>query len=154
MGKIGDQRRIYSATLKPQSSLTMDRFSNRPSSTASETPENSQTTSEQPELNTSTLFDNAPTPTSGLSTPLTAEVLDVKLRTLLQAITHNITQKVGKLAKELRGEVDQLEYKFDEMVHYVPVLEEDNAAIKNTNHSATGPTGGPRKPRTQTKSEI
>lgn len=98
-----------------------------------------QTVLEQSDLNTGTLFDITPNPAPGPSPPLTAEVLDVKLQSLLQAITHNIAHKVGKLAKELRGEIDQLgkstdslEYKFDEMVQYVQVLEEDNATIKNT----------------------
>ncbi|PIO15013.1 hypothetical protein AB205_0156420, partial [Aquarana catesbeiana] len=102
MGKIGDQRHNYSATLKPQASSKMDRFLSRPSSIASGALEDTQITSEQSELNTGTLFDTTPTPTSGPSPPLTAEVLDANLHSLLQAITHNIAQEVGKLAKELR----------------------------------------------------
>lgn len=67
--------------------------------------------------------------------PLTAEILDASLQSLLQAITHNIAQEVGK---ELRGEIgqlgernDTLESKFDELVQYVQVLEEDNAIMKH-----------------------
>lgn len=119
----------------------MDRFLNRSSSTALGALGDTWITPKQPELNTGTLFDITPTPTSGASLPpLSVDVLDVKLQSLLQAITHNIAQEVGKnLAKELRGEIgqleertDSLEYKFNEMVQYVQVLEEDNATIKNT----------------------
>lgn len=138
MGKIRDQRRNYSTTLKPQNPSKMDRFLSETSSTVLGTLEDTQTTSDQSELNTGTLFDTTPTPTSGSPPPLTAEVLDAKLHSLLQAITHNIAQEVGKVAKELRGEFDQLgesndslEYKFDEMVQYVQALEEDNATTKN-----------------------
>lgn len=52
MGKIGDQRHNYSATLKPQASSKMDRFLSRPTSTASGALEDTQTTSEQSKLNT------------------------------------------------------------------------------------------------------
>lgn len=66
-------------------------------------------------------------------------MLDDKLHTLLQALTHIMAQEVGKLAKGLRGEItqlgertDTLETKFNELVQYVQVLEEDNATIKHT----------------------
>lgn len=70
--------------------------------------------------------------------PVTVDVLDTKLQALLHNITHNITKEVNKLAHELRGEIDQLgertdhlETKFDDMVQYVHVLEEENAGLKN-----------------------
>lgn len=108
---------------------------------ASSGKDTAQDPQEHSEPETGTLFHIAPTPLQGTFTPLTADVLDTKLQSLLQAITHNIAQEVGKLAKELRGEIDQLgdrtdilETKFDELVQYVQVLEEDNATIK---HSVT-----------------
>lgn len=52
MGKIGDQRHNYSATLKPQVSSKMDCFLSRPTFMASGALEDTQTTSEQSELNT------------------------------------------------------------------------------------------------------
>lgn len=69
---------------------------------------------------------------------VTVAVLDLKLQTLLQDLTRNIS-KVGKIAQELRGEIDQLgartdtlENKFDKIVQYLHVLEEDNAILKHT----------------------
>lgn len=69
---------------------------------------------------------------------MAVEVLDLKMQALLQSLTHNIAKEVGKLAHELRGEIDQLgectdtlESKFDDMVQYVHVLEEENAILKN-----------------------
>lgn len=54
---------------------------------------------------------------------VTVAVLDIKLQTLLQDLTQNVTKEVGKIAQELRGEIDQLgectdtlESKFDEHV--------------------------------------
>lgn len=141
MGKIGDQRKNYTAVFTSQTSSTMDRYLNKPASSTSSGGRDAQGTQEHLESETGSLFDNTPTPTQGSPAPLTADILDTKLQSLLQAITHNIAQEVGKLAKELRGEIDQLgdrtdtlENKLDELVQYVQVLEEDNAAIK---HSVT-----------------
>lgn len=141
MGKIGDQRQTYAAVLQPRASSTMDRFLHRPSSMASRSQDGAQDPPERSEPMKGTLFDTVPMPLQGSSPPLTAEVLDTKLHSLLQAISHNIAHEMGKLAKELRGEIgqlgdrtDTLESKFDELVQYVQVLEEDNAAMK---HSVT-----------------
>ena len=53
---------------------------------------------------------------------VTVAVLDLKLQSLLQNLTHNITKEVGKITQELRKEIDQLgqrtdtlENKFDEL---------------------------------------
>lgn len=70
---------------------------------------------------------------------VTVGVLDLKLHTLLQDLTHNITKEMWKIAQELRGEINQLgertdtlENTFGDLVHYVHVLEEDNVALKHT----------------------
>lgn len=70
---------------------------------------------------------------------VTVAVLDLKLQSLLQDLTHNIAREVGKIPHELRGEIDQLgertdtlENKFDKLTQYVHVLEEDNAAMRHT----------------------
>lgn len=70
---------------------------------------------------------------------VTVAVLDLKLQSLLQDLTHNIAREVGKIAHELRGEIDQLgeptdplKNKFDELTQNVHVLEEDNAAMRHT----------------------
>lgn len=69
---------------------------------------------------------------------MTVAVLDLKLQSLLQDLTHNIAKEVGKIAHELRGEIDQLgeltdtlENIFDELTQYVHALEEDNATMKH-----------------------
>ena len=78
-------------------------------------------------------------PSAEATDMVTVAVLDHKLQSLLQNLTHNITKEVGKITQELRKEIDQLgertdtlEIKFDELTQYVHVLEEDNAAMKNT----------------------
>ena len=73
-----------------------------------------------------------------MAAPVTETVLDQKLQALLQNLTNNIAKEVNKLAHELRGEIDQLgertdnlETKFDNMVQYVHALEDENATLKN-----------------------
>lgn len=119
----------------------MERFLHRSSSTASSDRDNAQDPPEHSEHETGMLTDLTHTPMQGPSPPLTPDNLDTKLQSLLQAITHNIVLEAGKLAKELRVEIgqlgdrtDTLESKFDELVQYVQVLEDDNVAIK---HSVT-----------------
>lgn len=80
----------------------------------------------------------SPTQTVGMSAPLTEEVLDTKLQSLLQNLTY-ITREIGIIAQELRGEIvhlgkrtDTLQNKFDHMVQYVHILEGDNTALKHT----------------------
>lgn len=70
---------------------------------------------------------------------VTVAVLDAKLNSLLHDLTRSIPKEVGKIAHELRGEIDQLgertntlENKFDELTQYVHVLEEDNSNLKHT----------------------
>lgn len=70
---------------------------------------------------------------------LTPDMLYEKFQTLLLQLTCNISQEVGKLSQELRGEIDKigectdmLETKFDDMIEYVHVLEEDNSSLKHS----------------------
>ena len=122
----------------------MDRFLRKSSSPISGTPATDVDSADALPLVDPTLFvENLPhkqrppeLPT--MSSPITVEVLDAKLQTLLHSLTQNITKEVGKLAHELRGEIDQLgertdtlESKFDNMVQYVHVIEEENANLKN-----------------------
>lgn len=55
---------------------------------------------------------------------LTPDLLDIKLQVLAQQLTRGIAQEVGKISRELRGEIDQLgertatlESEFDETIH-------------------------------------
>lgn len=105
MGKIGDQRHNYAAVFQPRAYSSMDRYLHRPASAASSTQEVALDPPELQELETGTLFDTPHTPAQGSSPPLTAAILDAKLQSLLQALTHNIAQEEGKLAKELRGKI-------------------------------------------------
>lgn len=48
------------------------------------------------------------TPPMEPTSAITVEVLDMKLHTLLQNLTHNIPEKMGKIAQELRGKIYHL----------------------------------------------
>lgn len=73
-------------------------------------------------------------------TILTPELLvDINLQAFAQQLTRGIAQKVGKISRELGGggEIDQLgertvtlETKFNETIHYLQTLEEENACLK------------------------
>lgn len=65
--------------------------------------------------------------------------MDEKLQALLHHLTCNMSQEVGKISQELRGEIDQLgertdtlETKFDDFIQYVHALEKENSALKHT----------------------
>lgn len=67
------------------------------------------------------------------------EMLDLKLQALTQQFTRGIAQEMGKISRELRGKIDLLgertatsETKFDETLHYVQALKEQNAFLKNS----------------------
>lgn len=92
---------------------------------------------DHPASSTGTSISTPPFPDNSVT--VTVAVLDSKLQSLLQDLTRNFTVAVGKLAQELRGEIDQLgdrtdtlESKFDELVKYVHVLEEDNVTLKQS----------------------
>lgn len=81
----------------------------------------------------------SPIPLAEPTSAATVKVLDMKLHDLLHDLTHDITKEMGKISQELSCEVthlgectDTLETKFDELVQYDHVLEEDNAALKHT----------------------
>lgn len=57
------------------------------------------------EIHTQTLPASQTTVIQSLST---SELLDVNLQALLQQLTHNIAQEVGRIAQKLRGEIDHL----------------------------------------------
>lgn len=70
---------------------------------------------------------------------LTPDLLYEKLQNLLLQITHSMAVEVGKIAAELRGEIAQigectgaLKHKFDDVVNYVQVLEEENHSFKHS----------------------
>lgn len=145
MGKIGFQKGIYCRFIPLSQSWPsqhMERFLLRPQSPASSSPADPPDPADLPLTTEGTPQGNPmlqQTQLSESTVMVTVAVLDLKLQTLLQDLTHNIAKEVGKIAKELRGEIDQLgectdtlENKFDELVQYVHVLEEDNATIKHT----------------------
>ena len=142
MGKVGFQKNIYQGFIPPVPSRpaqTMERFLYRSQSPAPNTP------AERAEVADSMASAPGTLPAGYLSQPqspaeaVTVTVLDLKLQTLLQDLTRNITKEVGKLAQELRGEIDQLgertatlETKFDETIQYMHALEEEYAYLKHT----------------------
>lgn len=70
---------------------------------------------------------------------LTVEVLDDRLQALLGNIIRSISTEVGKIAQELGGEIaqldeltDHLETKFNDLIQYIQVLEEENHSLKHT----------------------
>lgn len=119
--------------LKP--SQLMDRFLLRSQSPASGTLVDTAESADTLPLVDPSLFAERPSHKPQLSdqptavTMVTVEVLDLKLQVLLQSLTPNIAKEVGKIAHELRGEIDQLgdhtdtlESKFDNTVQYVHVF--------------------------------
>lgn len=75
-----------------------------------------------------------PSSTQALLTP---ELLEIKLKALAQQLTRDIGQEAGKISRELRGEIDKLgertatlETKFDETIHYLQALEEENVSSR------------------------
>lgn len=139
MVKIGDQKLVYSPSPEPQPTLTMARFLLRPVFPGSSAQDNPPDPMDQLATGGGNPLHVPHSQPPGSLTPLTAEVLDAKLNSLLENITHNISLKVGKIAQELREEIDHLgertdtlETKFDELVQYVHVLEEDNVYLKHT----------------------
>lgn len=131
MGKIGQQKAVYKPAAEPKP-VHMEKFLTRSGSPASSDP-TSQTlrSADSPDqmAEVSQLSQAPP--------GLTVDILDAKLHTLLQNISHTIATEVGKIAQDLRGEIalveertDRLENKMDELINYVQVLEEDNHTLK------------------------
>lgn len=119
----------------------MERFLTRPATPAS------STQGDPEEMLGTFLREDPPAPAQSASGPLapsapmsilTPELLDEKLQALLHHLTHIISQAVGKNSQKLKGEIDQLgertdnlETKFDDLVQYVHVLEEENSTLKH-----------------------
>lgn len=79
----------FFAIHKRTPTLTLDRILLRPASHG-------------PKQEGGALLTILPTQSAGSAIPLTAEVLDAKLQSLLQNLTHNISREMGKIAQELR----------------------------------------------------
>lgn len=136
---MGFQKHIYKSYTESRPSQLMEQFLLRMPSLASGTQDDPPEPTDPLTLMDGLPIGGPPLPLKGPAVAVTVEVLDVKLQTLLQDLTHNIIREVGKIAHELKGEItqlggrtDTLENKFDELVQYVHILEEDNAALKHT----------------------
>lgn len=121
MVKIGDQRLYYWTPLAQRLLVTMDRYLTRPQSPVSiiqGDPEEYVSTLMADDNSQQALPPHLPSPSQSILTP---ELLDIKLQALTHKLTKGIAQEVGKIVRELRGEIDQLgectatlETKFDE----------------------------------------
>lgn len=123
MGKIGFQKYIYQGFIPPsKSAQNMDRFLYRSQSPASHTPTEPTDTADLLAPTPGVFHTRNANQRANPTEVVTVPVLDLKLQTLLQDLTRNIAKEVGKIAQELRGEIDQLgeltatlETKFDEL---------------------------------------
>lgn len=132
-------RQYYRTPAAPRPTVTMDRYLTRPQSPV-------LISQGDPEDYVRTLMaedSTQPAPSSQHpSSPqalLTPELLDFKLQALAQQLTRGIAQEVGKISRELRGEINELgehtatlETTFDETIHYLQPLEEENVSLKHS----------------------
>lgn len=142
MGKVGFQKNVYQGfnpPLSSQPSQLMERFLLRPQSSASSIPADTLDATDHLANVPGIFHTDSPPQQSDPAELVTVAVLNLKLQALLQDLPRNIAKEVGKIAHELRGEIDHLgehtdtlETKLDGIVQYVHVLEEENAALKHT----------------------
>lgn len=139
MVKIGYQKPYPWSHTGPRPTTTMERFLTRPASPVSISQEDPF---EHIHVLMAKSFSQTISPvlqTYSSQSLLTPEMLDEKLQTLLLQLTRNISQVVGKLSQQLRGEIDQigectdmLEHKFDDMIQYMQFLEEENSSLEHS----------------------
>lgn len=136
MGKIRHQK-FFPSPAKDLWSSHMEKFIMHSASTASSKP---APPAEHTDISTDRMAEishSSSIQTHSSSPCLMVDILDDKPHTLLQNISHIISAEVGKIAQELRGEIalvkegtDNLETKFNDLLQYVHMPEEDNHTLK------------------------